>query len=65
MSQRRNHRRSHWRAIFRAPKSFTTENVVEFSVHGGPYIAERIVACVDRARRRDSQSRANSRGAPI
>jgi tRNA modification GTPase len=29
--------------VFRAPKSFTTEDVVEFSTHGGPYIAQRIV----------------------
>jgi tRNA modification GTPase len=29
--------------VFRAPKSFTTEDVVEISSHGGPYIAQRIV----------------------
>ncbi len=31
-------------SIFRAPKSFTTEDVVEISCHGSPYIAEQIIA---------------------
>lgn len=30
-------------AIFRAPKSFTTEDVVEISCHGSPFIAEQII----------------------
>jgi tRNA modification GTPase len=30
-------------SIFLAPKSFTTENVVEISCHGSPYIIEQIV----------------------
>ncbi|MBS1684458.1 MAG: tRNA uridine-5-carboxymethylaminomethyl(34) synthesis GTPase MnmE [Bacteroidetes bacterium] len=30
-------------SIFRAPKSFTTENVVEISCHGSPYIMEQIL----------------------
>jgi tRNA modification GTPase len=30
-------------SIFRAPKSFTTENVVEISCHGSPFIAEQII----------------------
>jgi len=30
-------------AIFHAPKSFTTEDVVEISCHGSPYIAEQIL----------------------
>jgi tRNA modification GTPase len=34
-------------AIFRAPKSFTGENVVEFSCHGSPYILQKVIdACV-------------------
>jgi tRNA modification GTPase len=31
-------------SIFRAPKSFTTEDVVEISCHGSPFIAEQILA---------------------
>ncbi len=30
-------------ALFRAPKSFTTEDVVEISCHGSPFIAEQII----------------------
>lgn len=30
-------------ALFRAPKSFTTEDVVEISCHGSPYIVEQII----------------------
>jgi tRNA modification GTPase len=30
-------------ALFRAPKSFTTENVVEISCHGSPFIIEQII----------------------
>ncbi|MBL7777016.1 MAG: tRNA uridine-5-carboxymethylaminomethyl(34) synthesis GTPase MnmE [Chitinophagales bacterium] len=30
-------------AIFRAPKSFTTEDVVEISCHGSPFIAEQVL----------------------
>jgi len=30
-------------SIFRAPKSFTTEDVVEISCHGSPFIAEQIL----------------------
>ncbi len=30
-------------SLFRAPKSFTTEDVVEISCHGSPYIAEQII----------------------
>ena len=30
-------------ALFRAPKSFTTEDVVEISCHGSPFIAEQIL----------------------
>lgn len=30
-------------SIFRAPKSFTTEDVVEISCHGSPFIAEQII----------------------
>jgi tRNA modification GTPase len=30
-------------SIFRAPKSFTTENIVEISCHGSPFIAEQIL----------------------
>lgn len=30
-------------SIFRSPKSFTTENVVEISCHGSPFIAEQIL----------------------
>ncbi|MCC6250884.1 MAG: tRNA uridine-5-carboxymethylaminomethyl(34) synthesis GTPase MnmE [Bacteroidia bacterium] len=30
-------------AIFHSPKSFTTENIVEISCHGSPYIAEQII----------------------
>src|SRR5690348_10481500 len=30
-------------SVFRAPKSFTTEDVVEISCHGSPYIAEQII----------------------
>ena len=30
-------------AVFRAPKSFTTEDVVEISCHGSPFIAEQII----------------------
>jgi tRNA modification GTPase len=34
-------------SIFRAPKSFTGENVVEISCHGSPYILQRAIeACV-------------------
>lgn len=34
-------------AIFRAPKSFTGENVVEISCHGSPYILQKAIdACV-------------------
>ncbi len=29
--------------VFREPKSFTTENVVEISCHGSPFIAEQII----------------------
>ncbi len=31
-------------SIFRAPKSFTTEDMVEISCHGSPYIVEQIIA---------------------
>jgi tRNA modification GTPase len=30
-------------SLFRAPKSFTTEDVVEISCHGSPFIAEQII----------------------
>lgn len=30
-------------SVFRAPKSFTTEDVVEISCHGSPFIAEQII----------------------
>lgn len=30
-------------ALFRAPKSFTTEDVVEISCHGSPYIADQLL----------------------
>lgn len=30
-------------SLFKAPKSFTTEDVVEISCHGSPYISERII----------------------
>lgn len=30
-------------SIFHSPKSFTTENIVEISCHGSPYIAEQII----------------------
>ncbi|HRG90424.1 MAG TPA: tRNA uridine-5-carboxymethylaminomethyl(34) synthesis GTPase MnmE, partial [Chitinophagales bacterium] len=30
-------------SLFRAPKSFTTEDVVEISCHGSPFIAEQIL----------------------
>ena len=30
-------------SIFRAPKSFTTENSIEISCHGSPYIQQQIV----------------------
>ena len=32
--------------VFRAPKSYTGEDVVEFSIHGGPYLLQRLLrAC--------------------
>ncbi|MCS7027778.1 MAG: tRNA uridine-5-carboxymethylaminomethyl(34) synthesis GTPase MnmE [Bacteroidia bacterium] len=30
--------------VFHAPKSFTTENVVEITAHGSPYLAEKILS---------------------
>lgn len=33
-------------SIFRAPKSFTTENSVEISCHGSPYILENVLQCL-------------------
>src|SRR3954468_15904432 len=33
-------------SLFRAPASYTGENVVEISSHGSPYILERIVAAI-------------------
>ncbi len=39
-------------SIFRAPKSYTGEDVVEISCHGSPYIQERIlVACISKGAR--------------
>ena len=29
--------------LFRAPKSYTGEDIVEFQLHGGPYLAERVL----------------------
>ncbi|HZX74707.1 MAG TPA: tRNA uridine-5-carboxymethylaminomethyl(34) synthesis GTPase MnmE, partial [Cyclobacteriaceae bacterium] len=39
-------------SIFRAPKSYTGENVAEISSHGSPYVAEQIIqACIKRGAR--------------
>ena len=32
--------------VFRAPKSYTGENVVELTVHGGEFVANQVLACV-------------------
>lgn len=32
--------------VFRAPKSFTGENVVEITVHGGQFVAKQVLDCV-------------------
>ena len=31
---------------FRAPKSFTGENMIEFSLHGGPVVLKRLISCL-------------------
>lgn len=36
-------------SLFRAPSSYTGENVVEVSAHGSPYILEQIIAAITRA----------------
>src|SRR5689334_7588723 len=36
-------------AVFRAPRSYTRENVVELSCHGGPLPAQRVLAALLRA----------------
>ncbi|MCB9226421.1 MAG: tRNA uridine-5-carboxymethylaminomethyl(34) synthesis GTPase MnmE [Chitinophagales bacterium] len=33
-------------SVFKAPKSFTTENSVEISCHGSPYILENVLQCL-------------------
>lgn len=39
-------------SIYRAPKSYTGENVIEISCHGSPYILQRIVdACIQQGAR--------------
>ncbi len=41
-----------WRCLFRAPHSYTGEDVVELSCHGGSAVARRLVeACIAAARR--------------
>ncbi len=39
-------------SVFRAPKSYTGEDVVEISCHGSPYVQERIIAaCISKGAR--------------
>src|ERR1700754_4402628 len=33
-------------SLFRGPKSFTGEDVIEISSHGSPYILERVIAAI-------------------